>query len=48
MIIMGKLLSETGGYDDESLDKTLKKVISARHADMLEVNLKALKIGRDS
>lgn len=48
MIIMGKLISESGGFDDESLTNTLKKVISARHADMLETNLKAMKIGRDS
>lgn len=48
MIIMGKLLSEAVGFEDESLINTLKKVISARHADMLDTNLTAMKIGRDS
>lgn len=45
MIVMGKLLKELGEYDDESVLAALKKVISAKHADMLEVNLNAIKIG---
>ncbi len=47
MIIMGKVLAETGEFTDESVLNALKKVISAKHADMLEVNLNVMKIGRD-
>ncbi len=48
MIIMGKVLKETGAFSDEqSVTNALKKVISAKHADMLEINLNAMKLGRD-
>lgn len=48
MIIMGKVLKETNGFEDEELVvAALKKVISAKHSDMLEINLKAMKLGRD-
>jgi 2-oxoglutarate ferredoxin oxidoreductase subunit gamma len=48
MIIMGKVFKETGAFDnEEGVINALKKVISAKHSDMLEINLKALKIGRD-
>ena len=45
MIIMGKILKVLGEYDEESLKATMAKVIPPKHADMLEVNLKALKLG---
>ncbi|MBE5743194.1 MAG: 2-oxoacid:ferredoxin oxidoreductase subunit gamma [Clostridiales bacterium] len=45
MIIVGKLLKVTGEYDENSIEATLKKVISAKRADMLEVNKKAMEIG---
>ena len=48
MIIIGKVLRELGEFDAESIDATLKKVISAKHADMLEVNLKAMQLGADA
>ncbi len=48
IIIMGKVLAETNGFDDEEgVNNALKKVISAKHSDMLEVNLNAMRIGRD-
>ncbi len=47
MIIMGNVLKATDGFNDDSVNAALKKVISAKHADMLEVNLKALKIGAE-
>ena len=48
MIIIGKVLKETNGFDnEEGVVNALKKVISAKHADMLEINLNALKIGKD-
>lgn len=45
MIIMGKLLNETQGFDDEEVTAALKKVISAKHVDMLDLNLAALQLG---
>lgn len=46
MIIMGKVLEVTGSYD-ENVEAALKKVISARHQDMLDFNLKALELGKN-
>ena len=48
MIIMGKLMAESGEFDEEAINAALAKVISAKRADMLEVNLNALKLGRDN
>ncbi len=45
MIIVGKLLKIMGEYDENSIELTLKKVISAKRADMLEVNKMAMNIG---
>ena len=47
MIIVGKLLKEIGDYTEEGLTAALDKVISAKHADMKEVNLKAIKLGAE-
>ena len=47
MIIVGKVLRETGNYDEASIEATLKKVISAKRADMLEINKKAMAIGAE-
>ncbi len=46
MIIMGKVLKETNGFGD-TVPKALSKVVSAKHADMLDFNLKALEIGKN-
>ncbi len=45
MIIMGKVLKELNEFTGESVGDALKKVISAKHADMMEINRKALEIG---
>lgn len=47
MIIIGKVLKVLGNFSEESVRAALGKVISAKHADMLEVNLKAMQIGAD-
>ena len=47
MIIVGKLLGELRDYGESSVDAAVKKVISAKHQDMLDVNKKALEIGRN-
>ena len=48
MIIVGKILKELGGYNEETVMAALKKVISAKRADMLETNLKAMNIGAEN
>ncbi len=48
MIIIGKVLSELGEFDADSINATLAKVISAKHAAMLDVNLKALRLGAEA
>jgi 2-oxoglutarate ferredoxin oxidoreductase subunit gamma len=48
MIIVGKILKELGGYSDEAVSAALGKVISAKRADMLEVNLRAMNIGANN
>ena len=45
MIIMGKVLKETGDFTEESVRAALGKVISAKRADMLDVNFGAIKLG---
>ena len=45
MIIVGKLLELQGEYDKNAINETLKKVISAKRADMLDINGKAMEIG---
>ena len=47
MIIMGSVLKALGEFDEEKIGAALKKVVSAKHADMLEANLKALKLGAE-
>ncbi|MBR6549023.1 MAG: 2-oxoacid:acceptor oxidoreductase family protein [Clostridia bacterium] len=48
MIMMGKLMDVSGDYNEEGINAALGKVISARHADMQAVNLKALEIGKNN
>lgn len=45
MIIVGKLLKETGFTSLENLEKALKKCIPARKANLLDANLKAIALG---
>ena len=47
MIIAGKLLRVFGEDNEDDLRRALGKVISAKRADMLEVNLKAMQLGAD-
>ncbi len=48
MIIVGKILKELGEFDEDGINAALKKVISAKHADMMDVNLKAMHIGAEN
>ena len=47
MIMVGKLLKELGEFDEQSVEAAVSKVISAKHADMKEVNMNAIKTGAE-
>ena len=47
MIIVGKILKVLNQFNKEDVDAALKKVISAKHANMMEANYKAMQIGAD-
>ena len=47
MIITGKVLKEVDGFSMDNTDAALKKVVSARHQDLLAVNGYAVKAGYD-
>lgn len=47
MILTGKILTEMGEFDADGVQAALKKVVSAKHPEMFDLNLKALQIGRD-
>lgn len=45
MVMLGKVIKETGAVDFDDIEAGLKKVIPARKADMLAINLKAVEAG---
>ena len=47
MIITGKILKEVPQFSIDYTDDALKKVVSARHLDLLDVNKGAVKAGYD-
>ena len=47
MIIIGKLMEAVNEYSEEGVNAALSKVISAKHANMLDANLKAIKLGAE-
>jgi len=47
MILSGKILKELGEFDEESIKTALNKVVSAKHPEMFDFNIKALSLGRD-
>jgi len=47
MIILGNVIKNCSDIPSTHLEDALKKVISSKHADMLEVNKKALQAGMD-
>ena len=48
MIIVGKVLHVLGQFEHADVEAALKKVISAKHADMLDANFKAMKLGAEA
>lgn len=47
MVLMGKLLTVLDDYNEETVNKALEKCISARHADMKDLNRRMMEIGRN-
>lgn len=45
MIMMGKLIKESGVVSYENLGDALKKVVSAKRANLIDVNFKAIDMG---
>ncbi len=45
MVMTGKVIKECEGISADHLEEALGKVVSARHADLKEINLKALETG---
>lgn len=45
MILIGKILKVLDDYGEASVAAALGKVISAKHADMLDINRRAMEIG---
>ena len=48
MIILGKLLSVMKEYNEDEIKTVLSKVIPPKKAEMLEINMKAMKIGAEN
>ena len=47
MVMMGQFIKVSGAVKMEGLEDAMKKVISAKHADLLELNVKAIQLGYD-
>ena len=45
MILMGHVIANTHVIPDEMIRPAMQKVVSARHADLLEKNIEALDLG---
>ena len=45
MILVGKMLKETGLFSFENMIDTVKKIVSAKRPELVEMNMKALEAG---
>ena len=45
MILVGKLIRETGIINTENIEKIIDKIVSARHQDLKALNSKAIELG---
>lgn len=48
IILLGKLIKETGMFDLEQIEAGLKKTIPPRKANLLDANLNAIKLGMNN
>ena len=47
MLLLGAIVEKTGCVGDDAVLAGLKKIVSAKHADLLDANLQAIQAGRD-
>ena len=47
MIMLGKVMRESDFVDWNGIEDAVRSVVSAKHADLYDVNLKALNLGHD-
>ena len=45
MIMLGKAIKETGCVAYEGLEEAFNKIVSAKHKDLIEANIKAINLG---
>ena len=45
MILIGKVMKETGFVSYDGIEEAVRSVVSAKHEDLYEINLKAVRIG---
>jgi 2-oxoglutarate ferredoxin oxidoreductase subunit gamma len=45
MILLGKVIRETGVFDRDTVAEAVKKIVSERRKDMVELNVRAIDIG---
>ena len=45
MIMVGKFIKESGAVSKDNVEAALKKIVSARHADLFDANFKAIDTG---
>ncbi len=45
MIMLGKMIKESGAVSMDNLEETMKKVVPPKKADLIAVNLKAVELG---
>ena len=45
MIMLGKFIKETGICDEGLIEKTLKKVVPPKKAELIEKNMQAIQMG---
>ena len=48
MIMVGKVLRECDFTGADNLEDAVRTVVSARHANLFDVNLKALRLGYEA
>lgn len=47
IVLVGRLLAETGFCSEETIEGAIRKAVPAKKANMIEKNMKALKIGME-
>ena len=45
MILLGKVMKETELVSYQGIEEAVRSVVSAKHADLYELNLKAIRMG---